>query len=97
MYADSTKDPFDDPKVENIIEITKRTRGMATGLVTTADVTECNSCSNAFNTRRRSEMNFIADSMLNPEQRPDCNHGWWGSTFLSTRLKKFLAVKMTKT
>ena len=71
VYADSTKDPFDDPKVENIIEITKRTRGMATGLVTTADVTDATPAAMLSHTRRRSEMNFIADSMLNPEQRPD--------------------------
>ena len=28
VYADSTKDPFDDPRVENLSEILKRTRGI---------------------------------------------------------------------
>ena len=34
VYEDSTKDPFDDPKVENIAEIVKRTRGMSVGIIT---------------------------------------------------------------
>lgn len=33
VYEDSTKDPFDDPKVENISEILKRTRGMSIGVI----------------------------------------------------------------
>ncbi len=71
VYGDSTPDPLDDPKVENIIELTKRTRNMATGVVTTADVTDATPAAMLAHTRRRAEMNFIADSMLNPAQRPD--------------------------
>lgn len=40
IYEDNTKDPTDDPRVENIIELAKRTRRMATGLVSTADITD---------------------------------------------------------
>lgn len=71
VYADSTPDPLDDPKVETIIELAKRTRGMATGVVTTADVTDATPAAMMSHTRRRAEMNFIAESMLNPAQRPD--------------------------
>lgn len=71
VYTDSTPDPLDDPKVETIIEILKRTRNMATGVVTTADVTDATPAAMFAHTRRRAEMNFIADSMLNPAQRPD--------------------------
>lgn len=71
VYSDSTPDPLDDPKVENIIELAKRTRHMATGLVTTADITDATPAAMMAHTRRRAEMNFIAESMLNPAQRPD--------------------------
>ncbi len=71
VYSDSTPSPLDDPKVENIIELAKRTRNMATGLVTTADLTDATPAAMMAHTRRRSEMNFIAESMLNPAQRPD--------------------------
>ncbi len=71
VYGDTTPDPLDDPKVENIIELVKRTRDMATGVVTTADVTDATPAAMLAHTRRRAEMNFIADSMLNPSQRPD--------------------------
>ena len=71
VYGDSTPSPFDDPKVENIIELAKRTRHMATGVVTTADVTDATPAAMIAHTRRRAEMNFIAESMLNPSQRPD--------------------------
>lgn len=71
VYADSTPDPLDDPKVETIIELLKRTRDMGTGVVTTADVTDATPAAMLSHTRRRAEMNFIADSMLNPAQRPD--------------------------
>lgn len=33
VYEDSTKDPLDDPKVENLSEILKRTRGMSIGII----------------------------------------------------------------
>ena len=36
VYEDSTKDPLDDPKVENISEILKRTKGMSIGIITQA-------------------------------------------------------------
>ena len=40
VYEDSTADPLDDPKVETISEVLKRTRGMSVGIVTQAETTD---------------------------------------------------------
>jgi alkaline phosphatase len=82
VYADSTKDPFDDPKVENIIELAKRTRGMATGIVSTANITDATPAAMLAHTRKRSEQNFIAQEMLNPLHRPDVILGGGSRQFL---------------
>ena len=82
VYADSTKDPFDDPKVENIIELAKRTRGMATGIVSTANITDATPAAMLAHTRKRSELNFIAQEMLNPIHRPDVILGGGSRQFL---------------
>lgn len=82
VYADSTKDPFDDPKVENIIELAKRTRGMATGIVSTANITDATPAAMLAHTRKRSEQNFIAQEMLNPLHRPDVILGGGSRNFL---------------
>lgn len=71
VYADSTKDPLDDPKVENIIELVKRNKNMATGLVTTASVTDATPAAMLAHTRRRAEQNYIAATMLDSCHRPD--------------------------
>lgn len=63
VYANSTKDPFDDPKVENIIELVKRTKGMATGIVSTSNITDATPAAMLSHTRRRAEQNFIAETM----------------------------------
>lgn len=82
VYADSTKDPFDDPKVENIIELAKRTRGMSTGIVSTANITDASPAAMLAHTRRRSEQNFIAAEMLNPLRSPDVILGGGSRHFL---------------
>jgi alkaline phosphatase len=82
VYADSTTDPFDDPKVENIIELVKRTRGMATGIVSTAFITDATPAAMLAHTRRRSESNAIAASMLDPLHRPDVILGGGSEHFL---------------
>ncbi len=82
VYADSTKDPFDDPKVENIIELVKRTRGMSAGIVSTANITDATPAAMLAHTRKRSEQNFIAQEMLNPLHRPDVILGGGSRHFL---------------
>lgn len=82
VYENCTKDPFDDPKVENIIELVKRTRGMATGIVSTANITDATPAAMLTHTRRRAEQNFIAADMLNAEHRPDVIMGGGSRHFL---------------
>ena len=82
VYENCTKDPFDDPKVENIIELAKRTRGMATGIVSTANITDATPAAMLAHTRRRAEQNFIAADMLNEKHRPDVIMGGGSRHFL---------------
>lgn len=82
VYPNNTPDPLDDPKVENIIELVKRTRGMSTGLVTTADITDATPAAMASHTRSRYESEFIAKSYLDPSHRPDVLLGGGREWFL---------------
>lgn len=82
IYENCTPDPFDDPKVENIIELAKRTRGMATGIVSTANITDATPAAMLTHTRRRAEQNFIATDMLNEKHRPDVILGGGSRHFL---------------
>lgn len=82
VYENCTKDPFDDPKVENIIELAKRTRGMATGIVSTANITDATPAAMLTHTRRRAEQNFIAADMLDAKHRPDVIMGGGSRHFL---------------
>ncbi|QDR80970.1 alkaline phosphatase [Sporomusa termitida] len=81
-YANSTADPFDDPNVENIVELVKRSRGMATGLVSTANITDATPAAMVAHTRKRAEQNFIAETMLDPRHRPDVILGGGSRHFL---------------
>jgi len=82
IYEDNTKDPTDDPRVENIIELAKRTRRMATGLVSTADITDATPAAFAAHTRRRSEQAFVASTYLEDGHRPDVIMGGGSRWFL---------------
>lgn len=82
VYENATADPMDDPKVENIVELAKRVRGMSTGIVSTANITDATPAAMVAHTRRRSEQNIIAASMLDPEHRPDVILGGGSQHFL---------------
>ena len=71
VYEDSTKDPLDDPKVENISEILKRTRGMSIGVVTQAESTDATPAAMIGHTRRRALQDFLAKDYLSDSHRPD--------------------------
>lgn len=71
VYEDSTKDPLDDPKVENVSEILKRTRGMSIGLVTQAESTDATPAAMVGHTRRRAAQDFLAKDYLEDYHRPD--------------------------
>ena len=64
VYADSTADPLDDPKVENLAELLRRTKGMSLGLVTTSNITDATPAAMFAHTRRRAEQAHIAMDML---------------------------------
>lgn len=82
VYEDNTKDAFDDPKVENLLELVKRTRNMGTGLVTTADITDATPAAFAAHTRRRGESAFIASTYFNSAHQPDVLMGGGSKWFL---------------
>lgn len=82
VYADSTKDPLDDPRVENISEIVKRSRGMSVGLVSTANITDATPAAMVAHTRRRAELNFIAQDMLSDNHIPEVILGGGSRQFL---------------
>lgn len=83
VYADDTKDTFDDPRVENIIELVKRTRGMATGLVTTSEIEDATPAAMFAHTRRRAEKQYIADQLLDdPAHRPEVIMGGGSAYFI---------------
>ncbi|UUZ86265.1 alkaline phosphatase [Paenibacillus sp. P26] len=71
VYPDNTADPLDDPRVENIVELVKRTKGMATGIVTTADVTDATPAAMATHTRKRSTSEAITNMFFESGSRPD--------------------------
>lgn len=82
VYESSDKDPLTHPRVENIVEIVKRARGMAVGLVTTSNITDATPAAMVAHTRRRAEQNFIAQTMLDPGHSPEVILGGGSRHFL---------------
>ena len=64
VYADRTKNPFDDPKVELVSEALKRTGDKSVGIVTTAEVEDATPAALVSHTRLRAEKAAIADMLL---------------------------------
>jgi len=65
VYADSSKNPFDDPKVETIAEIFHRLTGGHVGIVSTAFIADATPAGLTAHTRARSEYGAVIDSFLN--------------------------------
>lgn len=65
VYADSSKTPFDDPKVENIAELFHRKRGGSVGIVSTAFIADATPGALAAHTRDRNQYGNVIDSYLN--------------------------------
>lgn len=63
VFPDNTDDVFDNPRIEYISELLKRTRGRGfnVGIVTTADVTDSTPAGNAVHTSDRYAASGIAD------------------------------------
>jgi alkaline phosphatase len=72
VYADSSKDPFDDPKVESIAEIFHRLTGGHIGIVSTAFIADATPAALVSHTRLRNQYGAIVDTFLNGIQ----NYTW---------------------
>ena len=82
VYENRTKDPLDDPKVETIAEIVKRTKDMGVGIVSTAAITDATPAAVTAHTRRRAEQPAIAADYLAEYHRPDVILGGGAQFFL---------------
>lgn len=65
VYADSSPDAFDDPKVETIVEILVRIWGSAIGVVSTAFLADATPIALTGHTRTRGHYGPLVDQMLN--------------------------------
>ncbi|GAB3251601.1 alkaline phosphatase [Kineococcus gypseus] len=82
VYPGNDPDPSRSPKVETMAEVLKRSRGMAIGIVTTAEIQDATPAAVFAHTRRRSEYVNIMDQALQPEQMPDVLLGGGRATLL---------------
>ncbi|KAF2867934.1 alkaline-phosphatase-like protein [Massariosphaeria phaeospora] len=64
VYADSSKSPFDDPKVETIAEIFHRLTGGLIGIVSTAYLADATPAALTAHTRDRSQYEHVIDTFL---------------------------------
>lgn len=72
VYADSSADPFDDPKIETIVEILTRILGSAIGVVSTAFIADATPIALTGHTRLRSQYGNLIDQAL----RGVTNYTW---------------------
>lgn len=64
VYADSSPDAFDDPKIETIAELFHRLTGGSVGIVSTAFIADATPAGLTSHTRKRSEYAAIVDGFL---------------------------------
>ncbi|PSK55715.1 1,3-beta-glucanosyltransferase [Elsinoe australis] len=76
VYADSSRSPFDDPKVETIAELFYRYYKGHVGIVSTAFIADATPAGLTVHTRDRGQYGAVVDSFLNGVQ----NYTWtqWG-------------------
>ncbi|ERF72441.1 hypothetical protein EPUS_06070 [Endocarpon pusillum Z07020] len=65
VYADSSRSPADDPKVESIAEIFRRVYNGGVGIVSTAFIADATPAALTAHTRDRSRYGEVVDSFLN--------------------------------
>ncbi|KAJ4419672.1 hypothetical protein N0V85_000919 [Neurospora sp. IMI 360204] len=65
VYVDSSPDDFDDPKVENVIELLKRIWGSAWGAVSTAFIADATPTALTAHTRSRYDYGALIEQALN--------------------------------
>jgi len=64
VYADRTKNVFDDPKVETLAYLVRRMNKMNVGIVTTSEVQDATPASMVAHTRARGELTAITEMFL---------------------------------
>ncbi|OAQ63452.1 extracellular phytase [Pochonia chlamydosporia 170] len=95
VHADSSPDPFDDPKVETIVEIFRRITKGAWGAVSTAFLADATPIALSGHTRRRSEYGPLIDQALNGMTNYSwTNHGG-PDVFFGAGAEQFFAGKGT--
>lgn len=90
VYADSSPDAFDDPKVETIVELLSRIWGSSIGAVSTATLADATPIALTAHTRTRGFYGPLVDQMLNgitnytwtPFTGPDVAFGGGAENFL---------------
>lgn len=80
VYPDNTADTLDDPRVETLAEIVKRTKGMSVGVVSTAEIEDATPAAVVGHTRRRSDYVPIVDQFY--KLQPEVILGGGSATFL---------------
>jgi alkaline phosphatase len=80
VYPDNTASTLDNPKVETIIEMLKRTSGKATGIVSTAEIEDASPAAGVAHTRQRGDKAEIAEMFYRVQ--PDVILGGGSAYFL---------------
>jgi alkaline phosphatase len=80
VYADRTRDAFDDPKVETITSLAKRKLKMAIGIVTNTEIEDATPAAMVAHTRRRAEYDQIVEQFF--AAKPDVLMGGGSANFL---------------
>ncbi len=80
VYADRTRDPFDDPRVETIASLVKRRLGLAVGVVTDTEIQDATPAAMVSHTRLRREYDRIVEHFF--AARPDVILGGGLANFL---------------
>lgn len=80
VYADRTRDVFDDPKVETISSLVKRKLGLVVGIVTNTEIEDATPASMIAHTRRRAAYDEIVAQMF--AAKPDVILGGGAANFL---------------
>jgi alkaline phosphatase len=65
VYADSSPDPLDDPKIQSIAELFHEVRGGGVGIVSTAFIADATPGALTAHTRNRGQYQNVVDSFLN--------------------------------
>jgi alkaline phosphatase len=81
VYADRTRDPLDDPKVETITSLVTRQLGMAVGIVTNTEIEDATPAAMVAHVRRRSEYDRIVEQYF--AAKPDVLMGGGRANFLA--------------